>query len=58
MKFVMETKSVDNNKDKSVRKEYVINLAMILYNDIFGCNFMILYYVFEGKGVVANAISS
>jgi hypothetical protein len=50
--------SVDSNKDKSARKEYVIKLAMILYNDIFACNFMILYYVFEGKGAVVDAISS
>ena len=35
---------------KVYEKNMLENWAMILYNDVLGRNFMILYYVFERKG--------
>jgi hypothetical protein len=43
---------------KVYEKNMLENWAMILYNGVFGRNFMILYYVFERKGVEANVAGS
>lgn len=43
---------------KVYEKNMLENWIMILYNDVSGRNFMILYYVFERKGVEANVAGS
>lgn len=43
---------------KVYEKNMLENWIMILYNDVSGRNFMILYYVFERKGVETNVAGS